>query len=270
MKRKKRRRNQNNHLAVRKERYLGEAVHCFSGNIYVPEDWERIELVMMEYMTQKQAKKAIIDIGNRMYVRNFVAANDGNISIRTGENEVWATPTGVSKGFMKKKMLVKLDLYGNILEGTHRPSSEIKMHLRAYRENEDIRSVCHAHPPVCTCFAIAGIPLDAPVLAEAIITLGDVPVAPYAELGTEEVPEAIAPYCHTHNGVLLANHGAVTWAEDAYSAYYRLESMEYYANILMITDKILERQNRLSADQIERLIGMREKFGIKRGGRPKL
>lgn len=221
------------------------------------------------YMSEKKAKKAILDIGQRMYVRNFVAANDGNISIRTGENEVWATPTGVSKGFMKKKMLVKVDLEGNVLEGTKKPSSELKMHLRAYQENPELLSVCHAHPPICTCFAIAGIPLDMPVLAEAVITLGDVPVAPYAELGSKEVPEAIAPYCHTHNGVLLANHGAVTWAEDPYSAYYRLESMEYYANILMITGKILKEQNTLTEEQVERLLAMREKFGIKRGGRPR-
>ncbi|MCM1144617.1 MAG: class II aldolase/adducin family protein [Lachnoclostridium sp.] len=220
-------------------------------------------------MTQKQAKKAIIDVGQRMYVRNFVAANDGNLSVKTGENEVWATPTGVSKGFMKKKMLVKVDLDGRVLEGTYKPSSELKMHLRAYRENPDIRAVCHAHPPICTCFAIAGIPLDTPVLAEAVITLGDVPVAPYAELGSKEVPEVIAPYCHTHNGILLANHGSVTWAEDIYTAYYRLESMEYYARILLITEKILGKQNKLSGEQIDALLAMREKFGVKQGGMPR-
>lgn len=214
------------------------------------------------YMSEKAAKKAIIDIGQRMYVKNFVAANDGNISIKTGDNEVWTTPTGVSKGFMKKKMLVKVDLDGNILEGTYQPSSELKMHLQVYRENPQMKSVCHAHPPICTCFAIAGIPLDTPVLAEAVITLGNVPVAPYAELGSKEVPEAVAPYCHTHFGLLLANHGAVTWAEDAYKAYYRLESMEYYANILMITEKIMGKQNTLTKEQIERLTAMREKFGM--------
>ena len=223
----------------------------------------------MNDMSDKAAKKAIIDIGQRMYVRGFVAANDGNISVRVGANEVWATPTGVSKGYMKKKMLVKVDLDGRVLEGTHRPSSELKMHLRAYRENEAIRSVCHAHPPICTCFAVAGIPLDRPILAEAVITLGDVPVAPYAELGTDAVSDAVAPYCHTHNGVLLANHGAVTWAEDAYSAYYRMESMEYYAKILLLTDKILGAQNRLSDEQIDRLLAMREKFGITQGGVPR-
>ena len=215
----------------------------------------------MEYLSEKQAKKAIIDIGQRMYVRNFVAANDGNISVKTGDNEVWATPTGVSKGYMKKKMLVKVDLDGNILEGTCKPSSELKMHLRAYQENKEIRAVCHAHPPVCTCYAIAGIPLTAPVLA-------DVPSAPYAKLGSREVPEAVAPFCHTHNGILLANHGAVTWAEEPYAAWYRLESMEYYANILLITEHILGRQNLLTDEQVGALLAMREKFGIKRGGVP--
>ena len=221
------------------------------------------------YPTDAEAKKLIVEIGRRMYAKNFVAANDGNISCKVDENTIWTTPTGVSKGFMKKKMLVKVDLEGNVLEGTKKPSSELKMHLRAYQENPELLSVCHAHPPICTCFAIAGIPLDVPVLAEAVITLGDVPVAPYAELGSKEVPEVIAPYCHTHNGVLLANHGAVTWAEDPYSAYYRLESMEYYANILMITGKILKEQNTLTEEQVERLLAMREKFGIKRGGRPR-
>ncbi len=223
----------------------------------------------MNDMSDKAAKKAIIDIGQRMYVRGFVAANDGNISVRVGDNEVWATPTGVSKGYMKKKMLVKVDLDGRVLEGDRKPSSELKMHLRAYRENAAIRSVCHAHPPICTSFAVAGIPLDSPILSEAVITLGDVPVTPYAELGTEAVSEVIAPYCHTHNGVLLGNHGAVTWAEDAYSAYYRLESMEYYAKILLITDKILGAQNRLSDEQIDRLLAMREKFGVTQGGMPR-
>lgn len=220
------------------------------------------------YMTEKEAKRAILDIGQRMYLRGFVAANDGNISVRTAENEVWATPTGVSKGYMKKKMLVKVDLEGRQLAGTWKPSSELKMHLRAYRENPALKSVCHAHPPICTSFSIAGIPLDQPILAEAVITLGSVPVAPYAELGSEEVPEAIAPYCRTHNGVLLANHGVVTWAEDAYAAYYRLESMEYYAKILMITERILGHQNMLSDQQIDALLAMRAKFGISRGGEP--
>lgn len=224
---------------------------------------------MGKYISGKEAKEAILDIGQRMYVRAFVAANDGNISVRVGDNEVWATPTGVSKGFMTKDMLVKVDLDGNVIKGKSKPSSELKMHLRAYKENKDLRAVVHAHPPICTAFSIAGIELDSPVLAEAVITLGNVPIAPYAELGSNEVPEVIAPYTKSHNGVILANHGVVTWDEDPYTAYYRLESMEYYANILMLTDKILGNQNKLSPKEVDRLIKMREKFGVKRGGTPK-
>lgn len=220
------------------------------------------------YLSEREAARAILDIGNRMYTRAFVAANDGNISVKIGDNRILATPTGVSKGFMNRKMLVVTDLDGNVIKGKNKPSSELKMHLRAYKENPDLMAVVHAHPPICTAFSIAGIPLSTPVLAEAVITLGNVPIAPYAELGSKEVPEVIAPYTHTHNGVILANHGVVTWDEDPYTAYYRLESMEYYANILMLTEKVLGNQNTLSKEQVDRLIAMREKFGVKRGGRP--
>lgn len=226
--------------------------------------------INQEYMKSKKAKKAILDIGKRMYDRAFVAANDGNISVRVSANEVWATPTGVSKGFMKKDMLVKVDLEGNVIKGNCKPSSELKMHLRAYRENENIKAVVHAHPLVCTAFSIAGIELDSPILAESVITLGNVPITPYAELGSKEVPDRIAPYCNTHNGVILANHGVVTWADDPYKAYYLLESMENYANIVMLTDKILGRQNKLSDEEVLRLVAQREKFGFRMGGMPKL
>lgn len=223
---------------------------------------------MSSYMSAKEAKKAIIDIGRRMYMRGFVAANDGNISVRIGENEIITTPSGVSKGFIKKDMLVKTDMDGNVIKGEYKPSSELKMHLRAYKEDKSLRSVCHAHPPVCTAYSIAGIPLDKPVLAEAVITLGDVPIAPYAELGTDEVADAIAPFVHTHNGVILANHGVTTWADEPYAAYYRLESMEYYAKILLMTDMLLKKQNTFTKEQVDRLIAMREKFGLSRGGYP--
>lgn len=224
---------------------------------------------MSEYLSSKKAKKAIIDIGQRMYVRGFVAANDGNISVRVSENEVWTTPTGVSKGFMTKDMLVKTDLEGNVIKGERKPSSELKMHLRAYKEDPELRAVVHAHPPLLTAFGISNKPLNLPILAEAVITLGEVPIVPYAELGSTEVPESIAPYVKSHNGVILANHGAVTWGDDPYGAYYRMESMEYYAKILLISEKILGSTNELKKEEITKLLEMREKFGIKRGGVPK-
>ena len=220
------------------------------------------------YPTDEEAKAAIIDIGQRMYVRGFVAANDGNISCKVSENEIWATPTGVSKGFMNPEMLVKLDMEGNVLEGNSKPSSEIKMHLRVYRENPDLKAVTHAHPPISTAFAVAGISLDRPILTEGVLNLGVVPVAKYATPGTEEVPDSIAPFVREYNAVLLANHGALSWGGDVYEAFYRLESVEYYASLLMCTGYIIGRDRPLSKDQVDTLISNREKYGIKGGGIP--
>lgn len=221
-----------------------------------------------QYLSDFEAKKAILDIGKRMYMRGFVAANDGNISCRVGPNAIWTTPTGVSKGFMTQDMLVKINLDGKVLVGNRKPSSEGKMHLRVYRENGEAMAVTHAHPPVATSFSIAGISLDNPILAEAVVQLGSVPIAPYATPGSQEVPDSIAPYCKTHNGVLLANHGALTWGRDPYEAFYRLESIEHYATILMYTGNIIGRQNPLSCNQVEELLDIRKKLGISNGGTP--
>lgn len=221
-----------------------------------------------KYMTDFEAKKAILDIGKRMYDRGFVAANDGNISCMTGPRTVWTTPTGISKGFMSQDMLVKMDLDGKILMGRMKPSSEVKMHLRVYKENPGLKAVVHAHPPVATSFSIAGIGLDSAILTEAVMGLGSIPVARYATPGTQEVPDSIAPFVNTHNGVLLANHGALTWGSDLYQAFYRLESIEYYAMILMYTGNVIGRQNILSCSQVNKLLDIRKKLGITSGGIP--
>ena len=120
----------------------------------------------MSWLTDEQAVRDILEIGRRMYAKGFAAGNDGNISARVGDDEIWATPSGVSKGFMTEDMLVKMKLDGTVLEGTWKPSSEVKMHLRIYRENPDVRAVVHAHPPAATAFACAGLPLDRPLLQE--------------------------------------------------------------------------------------------------------
>ncbi len=205
-----------------------------------------------------ETREMICEIGRRMYQKGFVAANDGNISVRTGDNSIWGTPTNVSKGFMNQEMIVKLDLAGRVLAGTRQPSSEIKMHLRVYQENTSIKAVVHAHPPIATSFAIAGIPLDKPILPEAIVLLGNVAVAPYATPGSIEVPEAIAPFCRDYNAVLLANHGALTWGASLIEAYHRMETLEHYASILLYTEKIIKQVNQLNEDQIEKLLKIRD------------
>ena len=223
----------------------------------------------MNYCTDQEAKSAILEIGRRMYQKDMVAANDGNISVKVGPDEIWATPTGVSKGFMTEDMLVKINGRGEVLEGTWRTTSEIKMHLRVYAENPAVKTVTHAHPLTATAFAIAGIPLDAPILAEGVVQMGCVPVAPYATPGTQEVPDSITPYCRDYNGVLLAHHGVLTWGEDPMQAFYRLESIEYYAKITVLTQNILGSEKELTHDQIAALLETRKKLGIVTGGLPR-
>ncbi len=220
------------------------------------------------YLSDFEAKKMIVEVGKRMYNKGFVASNDGNISIKVGPNAIWTTPTGVSKGYMTPDMLVKINLDGKVLLGRNKPSSEAKMHIRVYNENSEVMAVTHAHPPVATSFAIAGISLDKAVLPEAVVNLGSVPIAHYATPGTTDVPDSIAPYCNTHNAVLLANHGALSWGKDILEAYHRLESLEYYATILMYTGNIIGKANELSCNQVEELIDIRGKLGIKSGGIP--
>lgn len=220
------------------------------------------------YLSDYEAKKTIIEIGKRMYDKGFVASNDGNISCKVGPSTIWTTPTGVSKGFMTPDMLVKMNFDGKVLMGKLKPSSEVKMHLRVYNENPEVMAVTHAHPPVATSFAIAGISLDRAILPEAVVNLGSVPIAHYATPGSQDVPDSIAPYCNTHNAVLLANHGALSWGKDLIEAYHRLESLEYYATVLMYTGRIIGRANELSCNQVEELITIREKLGITSGGTP--
>ncbi|MFV0440360.1 MAG: class II aldolase/adducin family protein [Lachnospirales bacterium] len=227
-----------------------------------------LDIKKVHYPTDYEAKKNIIEVGRRMYNKGFVAANDGNISCKVAKDVFWTTPTGVSKGFMNNNMLVKMKLDGTVLSGTHKPSSEVKMHMRVYEENPNVTAVVHAHPPIATSFAIAGISLDKAILPEAVVNLGSVPVAKYATPGSHDVPDSIAPYCNSHNAVLLANHGALAWGKELFEAYFRLESLEYYANVLMYTGRIIGRANELSCNQVEELIEIRTKLGISSGGIP--
>ena len=215
---------------------------------------------MTDYVSDAQARSLILDVGRRLYHSGFVASNDGNITCKVGDNAIWATPTGVSKGFMTEEMLVKMDLDGNILEGTYKPSSEIKMHLRVFKENPQVQGVVHAHPLTATAFACAGMSLDEPVLVEGILALGCVPLAHFALPGTTDVPDSIAPYCKNYNAVLLANHGALTWGTSLIQAYYRMETTEYYAKILMMNNFILGKKSLLSQQQIDDIIGIRNKY----------
>ena len=205
-----------------------------------------------------ELKKQICDIGKRMYDRRMVAANDGNLSVRLNEHEFLCTPTGVSKGFMTPECICKVDEKGNVLQanGTFRPSSEIKMHLRVYEKRPDVGAVVHAHPVFATAFAVAGIPLTQPITAEAVIALCCVPIAAYGTPSTVEIPDNVEKYLSDYEAVLLEHHGALTWSADLLSAYFKMESVEFYAELLYRT-KMLGGQRELDKAAVERLYEIR-------------
>ena len=184
------------------------------------------------YPTDAEARAQIIEAGLKIYQWGLVAANDGNLSVRVGENALWVTPTGVSKGFMTEDMLVKLDLDGNVLAGTRK------------------------------AFAAAGIPLDRPVLQEAVVQLGTVPVAPFALPGSQGVADSVAPYCRDYRALLLEYHGAVTWGETMERAYFRLECLEQMANVTLHL-KTLGCDRVMPEGLVKELEGLRPAWGIR-------
>ena len=205
----------------------------------------------------------IVEIGRRLWQRGFVASNDGNISVRMGPDRLLMTPASVSKGFMTPDMMVITDLDGRLVEGApgRKPSSEALMHLVVYRERADINAVVHAHPPIATGFAVAGIALDRAVLAEVVTTLGGIPIADYATPSTQELADTVAPLIKAHDGVLLANHGAVALGRDLFSAYYKMETIEHFAQISLVARQ-LGREHLLSREEVDRLQGLRGRYGI--------
>jgi len=224
---------------------------------------ERGEL-RVNYPDETTARSDIVEAGRRLYMRGFVCANDGNLSARLSHDIVLATPSGVSKGFMTGDMLIKLDLDGNVLEGTMKPSSEIKMHLAIFKRSPDILAVCHAHPPVSTTFAAAGVALDRAFAQESALLLGVIPVAKYAVPGSTDLAEGAAEFCLEYHGVLLEHHGPVTWGSSIMQSLYRMESVEYTATIAMYS-KMLGFDRTLSKEQIDGLIALRSAWGITAG-----
>ena len=214
-------------------------------------------------MDEQQLRNDIVEVGRRLWTRGFVASNDGNISVRIGPDRLLMTPASVSKGFMSAEMMVVTDLGGTLVSGApgRKPSSEIQMHLAAYRERPDVGAVVHAHPPLSTGFAVAGIPLDRAVLAEVVTTLGSIPIVEYGTPSTRELADAVTPYVKAHDGMLLANHAALALGADLFGAYYRMETIEHFARISLVA-RMLGREYLLSREEVGRLQNLRGTYGI--------
>lgn len=202
-------------------------------------------------------RKEIIRVCRRLDMLGFVPATDGNVSARTGRGHLLITPSMVPKGSVRPGQLLAVDLGGRAISGKGQASSEIKMHLKVYRQRPDVGAVVHAHPPAATAFAACRKPLDMPVLPEAVVMLGSVPLARYATPSTEEVPRAISKLVKRNNALLLANHGVLTYGNNLQEAMERMERVEHLARVVLVS-KLLGGAKTLSAAQravLKRLFG---------------
>jgi L-fuculose-phosphate aldolase len=218
-------------------------------------------------MDEFQVRENIVECCRRLYQKGFVAANDGNISVKINNHEILATPTGRSKGFLRADDLVMLDIKGNVLAGDSKPSTEILMHLAVYDERENVRSVVHAHPVYATGFATANISLEQCILAEIVTTLGSVPIAPYATPSTSDLADSIRKYIRHADACLLANHGAVTCGRDVFDAYYKMERLEHYAHIIFVA-KMLGGERVLGSEDVQKLDRIRTIYGTQNNANP--
>jgi len=209
--------------------------------------------------SQRQYRHEMVFFGNLLHQRNYVAAMDGNLSVRLDGDRILATPTSMSKGMLRPSDMVIVDLEGHLLSGRHDVSSEIAMHLLIYRLRPDIRGIVHAHPPTATGFAAAGMALSQPLVCEVVMGLGSIPLAEYGTPGTQELTQALEPLVPQYDAILMSNHGVVTYADTLHHAYMKMETVEHFAQISLVTH-LLGQQQPLGQEQVEKLIVARSRY----------
>ena len=195
-----------------------------------------------------------------MYERELIVAAEGNLSVRLADGNILATPACMNKGMLKPEDLVITDLGGKQLFGSRKPSTELAMHLLFYRLRPDINAVCHAHPVAATGFAAAGRGLDLALLPEVIVDLGQVPLVPYATPGTPGLSAALEPFVPHFDAFLLANHGAVTCGPDLRTAFFRMETVEHSAKIMLVA-QLVGQPALLSSTEVAKLAATRGRNG---------
>jgi L-fuculose-phosphate aldolase len=213
------------------------------------------------HKTEEQHRRDICIVGRWLYEQGLVPSTDGNLSVRLSDNRILTTPAGTCKGRLDPSEIVVTDPDGRRIEGRCEPSTELGMHLLIYRQRPEVNAICHAHPPIATGFAAAGVSLEKPLVAEMVVNLGPVPLAPYAQPGTDELRAALEPYVAHHDAILMANHGVVTYGPDLLTAFRRMECVEHFARITLVTD-LLGKQCLLSSRDVEKLLAAhpRQKF----------
>jgi L-fuculose-phosphate aldolase len=210
--------------------------------------------------SERQARQQIVRFGKMLHDRGYVAATDGNLSVRLNKRHILATPTAMSKGSLRPSDMVIVDRDGHVIAGRHHVSSEIAMHLLIYKLRPDVNGIVHAHPPTATGFAAAGIALDQPLVCEVVIGLGSIPLANYGTPGTPELCATLKPLISEYDAILMSNHGVVTYADTLEHAHMKMETVEHFAQIALVTH-LLGQQRPLQDEALKKLLVARSKYG---------
>lgn len=210
----------------------------------------------------RKLKEEICEIGRRLYNKGFAAANDGNISIRVGENEVLCSPTMICKGFMSPDDICAVDLDGKQIAGKRKRTSEILLHLAIMRHRDDVKAVVHCHPPHATAFAVAGEPIPQCVLPEIEVFMGEVPIAPYETPGGQDFAETVVPFLQSTNTVILKNHGTVSFGKTVEEAYWKTETLDAYCRILLLTKQLGKPVDYLDEVKSRELLDLKKRLGF--------
>ncbi len=215
---------------------------------------------MQTELTEKQAREELVEVSGLCYSRGYISGTEGNFSIRLADNLILTTPAGTCKGRLRSEDLVLTDINGVSLSDA-RPSTELKMHLVAYNSRPDVKAVVHAHPTVAVGFTVAGATLSQCVLPEVVCTLGHIPTAPYATPSTSEIPDSIRAYVEKYDAIMLDHHGALTLGKNIFDAYYKLETVEHFAQTMLVAH-VLGGPKPLFASQVQKLIDVCGVYGL--------
>jgi L-fuculose-phosphate aldolase len=218
-----------------------------------------------------QVRQEIVRVGRLMYDKGFISSSEGNLSARLGPGRFLITPSGLHKGFLQPDQLLVVDSDGRRLSPSKqatrhlRPTSELPMHLEAYRRRPDIGAVVHAHPPITIALSIAGIPLADCLIPEVIVMLGMIPTSQYATPSSDENVRAIRDLIQNHDALVLQRHGSLTVGQDLMEAFMRLEIVEQNARISFMLAQLGAHQP-LPAEEVRKLLRMRREMGLSRPG----
>ncbi|MEZ6131954.1 MAG: class II aldolase/adducin family protein [Planctomycetaceae bacterium] len=212
-------------------------------------------------INDRQLKEDICEIGRRIYNKGFAAANDGNISIRVGENAVLCSPTMICKGFMKPEDICAVDMNGDQIAGKRKRTSEVLLHLEIMRNRPDVKSVVHCHPPHATAFAIANEPIPQCILPEVEVFMGEVPIAPYETPGDQRFAETVTPFLKATSTIILKNHGTVSFGKTVEEAYWKTEILDAYCRMLLLA-KQMGTVEYLNEQKSRELLDLKKKWGF--------